>query len=257
MIFAFLLAQLLPIYGHRGMVQEAPEDTLPAYRLCLEEGIGIEVDVRLTRDGVPIVIHDVTVDRTTNGTGRVDALTLAEIKRLDAGSWFNLKFRDARVPTLEEVLQLVRAVDRAGITRVVIDQKELAPGVEHLVLELLRRYDLVQRSFVLCKEVGMLARFKHADPTIRTSAIVDRRDDIEPLLSRPEVDIVWLSKRVPGVLAASEVLRINAQGKRVVHFIAEREEDRWRAAVAGGADGIITDFARQAKAALHPATAKP
>jgi glycerophosphoryl diester phosphodiesterase len=251
MILALVLAQLIPIYGHRGMVQEAPENTLAAYRLCLQEGIGIEVDVRLTRDGIPIVIHDGTITRTAGRKGSVADLTLEEIKRLDAGSWFSPAFRGVRVPTFQEVLELVREADPAGRARLVIDQKDTSAGIEHKVLDLLRRYRLTARAFVLCSDLSMLARYKAADPGVPTSAIVNKLDEIEPLLRKPEVDVVWLSRHVPGVLSSSDVRKIHGKGKRVVHFIAEREEDRWRAAAANGVDGIITDFAREAKAALH------
>jgi glycerophosphoryl diester phosphodiesterase len=89
------------VYGHRGAAAEYPENTLPGFRRALDLGIeGIELDVHLSKDGVPVVIHDETVDRTTNGKGAVADLTVAELRALDAGE-------GEHVPTLAEVLDLV------------------------------------------------------------------------------------------------------------------------------------------------------
>ena len=91
------------VYAHRGASIEFPENTLPAFNRAVELGAyGIELDVHLSRDGFPVVIHDDTVDRTTNGTGAVADLDLAELRSLDAGN-------GAGIPTLSEVLDLVEA----------------------------------------------------------------------------------------------------------------------------------------------------
>jgi glycerophosphoryl diester phosphodiesterase len=104
------------IIAHRGASARAPENTLAAFRAAMALGAdGIELDIQMTRDGQIVVIHDETVERTTDGRGRVSELTLAEIRRLDAGSWFNrayprrarTEYIGARVPTLSDVLALV------------------------------------------------------------------------------------------------------------------------------------------------------
>lgn len=94
--------------AHRGASALAPENTLTAIEKALEIGVDlVEVDIHLTADGVPVTIHDRTVDRTTNGSGPVDTMTLAQVKKLNAGSWFDPSFRNERIPTLEEALDLV------------------------------------------------------------------------------------------------------------------------------------------------------
>ena len=91
--------------GHRGSSACAPENTLPAIAQAFVDGaVGTEIDTRMTSDGVVVAFHDATVDRTTDGTGDIASLTLAEVKALDAGSWFSPDFVGTRVPTLEEVL---------------------------------------------------------------------------------------------------------------------------------------------------------
>lgn len=96
------------VIAHRGASGYAPENTMAAFKMALKEEIyGIEFDVQMTKDGEIIVCHDYTVDRTTNGTGHIKNLTLKEIKELDAGSWFDRKFEREKIPTLEEVLNIV------------------------------------------------------------------------------------------------------------------------------------------------------
>ncbi|MCL6609799.1 MAG: glycerophosphoryl diester phosphodiesterase, partial [Geminicoccaceae bacterium] len=96
------------VIAHRGASSRAPENTLAAFRSAREAGAAmVELDARLARDGVLVVIHDSTLDRTTDGHGRVIETDSAEIRRLDAGSWFDPRFRGERVPTLEEALALL------------------------------------------------------------------------------------------------------------------------------------------------------
>ena len=96
------------VCAHRGARDTHPENTLAAFREAVRLGAHmIEFDVRLTKDGDPVVIHDPTVDDTTNGSGRVTSMTLAELRRLDAGSWKGPQFKGERVPSLDEVLEMM------------------------------------------------------------------------------------------------------------------------------------------------------
>lgn len=100
--------------AHRGASARAPENTLAAFREAIRLGAdAIELDVQLSADGVPMVIHDDTVDRTTDGRGRVAALVSRDLRRLDAGAWFSARFRGERIPTLEEALECARG--RCGL----------------------------------------------------------------------------------------------------------------------------------------------
>jgi glycerophosphoryl diester phosphodiesterase len=100
--------------AHRGASARAPENTLAAFTEAIRLGAdAIELDVHLSSDGVPVVIHDDTVDRTTNGRGPVAAISVRDLRRLDAGAWFSSRFRGERVPTLEEALECARG--RCGL----------------------------------------------------------------------------------------------------------------------------------------------
>lgn len=105
-------AQLIYLIAHRGDSQHAPENTLSAFRMAKQKGADcVEFDVMLTKDGQPIIMHDDTLDRTTNGTGLVSESTLAYIQSLDAGNWFDPYFKEERVPTLNETLTLLTNLD--------------------------------------------------------------------------------------------------------------------------------------------------
>lgn len=99
----------LEIIAHRGFSQIAPENTIAAFKAALEHNAdGVEFDVQLSADGIPVVIHDPTLNRTTNGRGKVASKTLAELKALEAGNWFTPLFAGEKIPTFQEVLDLFK-----------------------------------------------------------------------------------------------------------------------------------------------------
>ena len=124
------------LVAHRGGAAEAPENTLAAFRRALSLGVRwFELDVQMSRDGELVVIHDHTVDRTTNGTGEVGSLSLQDLRKLDSGSWFDPHYRGEPVPTLREMLELC-ASHGAGVL-VEIKSPHLYPGSEQKVATLL------------------------------------------------------------------------------------------------------------------------
>lgn len=111
------------VFAHRGAKRVAPENTLPAFQAALEMGVdGIELDVQCSKDGVLVVMHNFTVDETTNGHGRVADLSATELTKLDAGSHFSADFAGIGVPTLEEVFALV-----GGRCRINVEIKSMDP----------------------------------------------------------------------------------------------------------------------------------
>jgi len=148
------------VIGHRGSPLRAPENTVPSYLKAIEEGADfIEVDVRTTRDGELVIMHDSTVDRTTNGRGRVADMSLSEVKSLDAGSWFSEEYSGTRVPTLSEVLELAR-----GKVGVVIELK--VPGIETKVLEAVKRAGMIDDVIVLSSHWYSIKLFRQLEPRI-------------------------------------------------------------------------------------------
>lgn len=126
-----LMPRVVGTLGHRGAADKAPENTLVAIAQAFADGAdGTEIDTRITSDGVVIVFHDATVDRTTDGTGNIADMTLAEVKELDAGSWFDPSFAGERIPTLTEVLT---ASSGRGIIHLDIKTAGQAQGLANAV----------------------------------------------------------------------------------------------------------------------------
>jgi glycerophosphoryl diester phosphodiesterase len=124
----------MTLVAHRGYSGRAPENTLVAFLLAIAHGYpDVEFDIQLSRDGVPVVIHDEAVDRTTNGTGAVNALTFAELEALDAGSWHSEHFTAHRIPSLLEVLTHLK-----GIANLHIELKSTEPELAQKVAVLLQ-----------------------------------------------------------------------------------------------------------------------
>jgi glycerophosphoryl diester phosphodiesterase len=123
----------MTLVAHRGYSSHAPENTRAAFELALAHGYkDIEFDVQLSKDGVPVIMHDVTLDRTTNGKGAIKNYTHSELKKVDAGSWFGVEYANQTIPSLQEVLRLLR-----GRARIHIELKKDLPELPAKVANLL------------------------------------------------------------------------------------------------------------------------
>lgn len=151
------------IFAHRGASGYAPENTMAAFRLAVEMGAdGIELDVHLSKDGELMVIHDSTVDRTTNGTDRVDEMTLSELKALDASNGME-GFPDSRIPTLGEVYDLLK--DTGLIVNVEVKTDEgMYPGIEEKCLAVEKEKGMVGRTIYSSFNHYTIANFRRLDP---------------------------------------------------------------------------------------------
>lgn len=154
-------------YAHRGFCSKYPENTLLAFEKAIAEGVdGIENDVQLTKDGEIIIMHDESVDRTTDGKGWVKDLTLAEIKELDAGGKFDSQYAGLRVPTLREYLELVK--DQPIITNI-----EMKTGVfeyremEQKLVDMLREYKVEDRILITSFNHFTIMRMKKLAPDLK------------------------------------------------------------------------------------------
>ena len=167
------------LVAHRGASGHAPENTMAAFRLALEMKVdGIELDVHMSRDGSIVVIHDSTVDRTSNGKGRIGAMTLAELRSLDAGSWFNTAFprkarpeyASQRIPALSEVFELVQ--DRARLFIEMKDPDLYPDNLESELLSLVRRHEMRDRVIFLSFNQDALRKIRELDPTIPIALLI-------------------------------------------------------------------------------------
>ncbi len=147
------------VCAHRGDSRAAPENTLPAFALAVRKGAHqIEFDVRMSKDGRLIVMHDATLDRTTNGTGPVANHTFAELRKLDAGSWKGAMWKGTRIPTFREVLEAVPPSIQLNC--------HLRPGVAARVARQVVELGRVEQCFLACGRADAVAA-KRVDPRIR------------------------------------------------------------------------------------------
>ena len=182
------------ICAHRGLVDSAPENTLAAFEGALEQGMAIEFDIQRTVDGRLVIVHDQTVDRTTDGTGEIAQLTLAELKALDAGSWFGHQFASQRVPTFDEVLDLVKS-HRAVSPSIALDVKRLSFGIIRMIKDCLDNHELIED--VICIGAGVRSadvrsQFHEASSRFQC-AVVESPKDIDAALN--DVYSTWVYAR--------------------------------------------------------------
>jgi len=147
------------IIGHRGYHAKYPENTLASFEAAIQAGATmIELDVMLSRDRKMVVIHDATLDRSTNGKGAVADFTLAELKQLDAGSWFDAQFADQQIPELSEVLDLVngRAYVNIEIKSTAYEPGHPVDAIEKQVVDLLRQKCLQGTGMISSFDVNIL-----------------------------------------------------------------------------------------------------
>lgn len=158
--------------AHRGASGHAPENTLAAFRVAEQLGAdGFELDVQVTRDGVPVVIHDETLNRTTNGRGLVIEHTLAEIRALDAGSWYGRAFAGEKIPTLAEVIAAFggRLFLNIELKNSYLDM----PDLEAKTIQLIRAANIQNRVLISSFHHGSMQRFHQMAPDIPTGLLYD------------------------------------------------------------------------------------
>ncbi len=179
--------------AHRGANYAAPENTLAAIRKAVELGADIvEMDVRQTKDGHLILMHNATVSHTTNGQGKVNNLTLEQIKALDAGSWFGEEFTGERVPTLEEALDVIRGKAAADF-----DLKSATPEVfiRALHAEFEKAPTFFERTAMYCSNLSLRAKVLDLEPRLRIRpALQNGVQGLPALLSqynKPLINIEW------------------------------------------------------------------
>jgi len=154
------------IYAHRGASAYAPENTLEAFQLAIDMGAdGIELDVHLSKDDQLVVIHDSTVDRTTNGTGRVQDFTVAELKALDASNGM-AAFAGTTIPTLAEVYDLVRPHGILVNIEIKTDEN-FYPGIEAKYLKLEREKGMVGKTLYSSFNHYTIAALRQMDPDVQ------------------------------------------------------------------------------------------
>lgn len=235
------------VIAHRGGAALRPENTLEAFLHAAKLGADlVEMDVRATADGALVVLHDATVDRTTDGTGRVDSLSLQELRRLDAGyRWSNdggLSFpfrgRGVRVPMLEEVFI------RLPGARMNVEMKQFGAAFAEALCALIRRSGMSQKVLVASVHHETLSAFRVACPEVATS--MSAREARLFLLASGAYTLAAPALQIPDrrgemVIATGDVVAAARRRNLKLHVFTVNDEQRMRELIRVGVDGIITD----------------
>jgi glycerophosphoryl diester phosphodiesterase len=240
---------LTKVFAHRGFSGAAPENTLSAFEKAVEaKADGVELDVHLSRDGHVIVMHDETVDRTTDGTGWIKDMTLAKLKQLDNGSWFHPSFQNEPVPTLGEVLERLEGVPveinielKNGIIRY--------PGLEQKVIAEVERFHVQGRVILSSFRHESLLAVKQARPGMQTGALY-ACGMVDP----------WVYAKYLGVdavhphhlaVTTGMIDGCHRHGIRVRPYTVNEEKEMKRLMDAG-ADAVITNYPDRMRKLLSP-----
>ena len=226
------------IAGHRGDRSAAPENTLPALQGALDSAMDfVETDLQLTADGVVVLMHDDTVDRTTDGTGAVADLTFAEIRALDAGTWYSTNFAGATVPSLEEFLGVFAGSSKQALLELkgfwTVDQVRLvvrqvnASGTQHRVTFASFDFTTMMNLHTAAPSIPrvIIQRTLPADPV----ALAEHFRAIAILTSPASIEAD------PNAVAA-----MHEAGLGLLLYTLNSKQ-RWSDALALGVDGIVTD----------------
>jgi len=225
------------VIAHRGASAEAPENTLAAIERAIEIGAdAIEFDIRSTFDDKLVLMHDETVDRTTNGSGSVAGMTLGNIKTLDAGYWFSKQFHGERVPTLLEALDLIAQSDVIPLIEMK-DRYDAARRAAPTMVKALKDFGIEDRSVVIARDPKQLARVKELS-SATTARVTFSRGEAERATGGSVDGLVsfWPS------LTPSLVKRAHSTGEFIAAWTVSPKYMRGVARL--GVDALITDDPR-------------
>lgn len=236
---SFLRVEFMLIIAHRGASAAAPENTLAAFREAIRAGADlVEMDLRLSRDREVVVIHDRVLDRTSNGTGPVGEKTRAELRELDAGSWFSPRFSGERIPTLAETLNLFGQTRTGLCLELKIDRGEEDSRGELVreVLKILKTAPVPGRVFLASFDLPGLRLVRDLRPEVLTGLIF-REEAVWDRLERGELEEIDLLSARWNIVIASRVEAGRRAGKEVWAWTVDRPEElaRVRAAEVDGA----------------------
>ena len=247
---------IVKIIAHRGASAYAPENTLVAFKKAIDLGATmLELDVHQTNDSHLVVIHDETVDRTTNGEGNIKDLSLAQIKLLDAGSWFSPEYAGEKIPTLGEVFDIT-----PDSISLLIELKEGSieyPGIEERVVQMIHKRDAQHRVILKSFDDDILKRLRKLAPDVRRlkvfvtqisflGIIIERGLNFGTVLndSVQYVQHHWFG------LTQSFIDEAHRKGYQVFAWDVN-DLDRMKDLVEIGIDGIETDHPDWVKELLH------
>jgi glycerophosphoryl diester phosphodiesterase len=240
------------LFGHRGYSALAPENTLAAFSLLLEHNIpGAELDVRLSRDGKVVVVHDENLKRVTGLDVRVRDCRASKLGRLDAGSWFGDAFRNEGIPLLDDVFAL--AGERLYYDIELKWELKESGGLEEAVINRIRSHGMSARCLISSFNPYCVRRVQAIAPELPTAHIYARHREVPLLLRRGQAGLVipspYMKPRSPQVNRISSFVLRRILGSRILAWTVDNPEEATRL-IHLGVGGIISNHPSRIKAAL-------
>jgi len=221
---------------------------MAAFERAVELGvIFIETDLHLTRDARFVAIHDDTLERTTNGRGRVSDFTLAELRRLDSGLWYDRQYMGQRLPTLEDILEFGRKRDLVFYLELKYDA---AWGMHHALVGALQKEQDAARTIVISFDPAMIESVRKLDASIMTGLLVEDGANTDAVKKALEVGARQLCPRYS--LITNELVSDAHKADLPVATWTVDDPDEMRRVIAAGADGVMTDFPDRLMAVIEP-----
>lgn len=231
------------VLAHRGANKVAPQNTIPAFKKSVEFlADGIETDVHLCLDNEIVICHNYTIDETSNGAGRIDEMTLAQLKNYDFGSYFSKDFAGVSLPTLSELLDVVKNMNLINIE---IKPPQKDNDLIKKVVEKIHEYSIVGNTIVSCFDPECVCKVKEIDNNIQTALLYEKSELGDEIMS---FGVAKYCKQL-GVDAAhpeyflishKEIMELHNLGIRVNPWTVNERQDiikltQW------GCDALITD----------------
>jgi len=237
-------ARVTQIIAHRGACVERPESTLSAFQRAIEVGAtAVEVDVRVSSDGQFFLLHDATLDRTTNAQGLASKRTLRELQELDAGFKFGAAYQGERIPSLIEAAEICR-----GKVDLLLDLKEQGADFDRQVVDVIRKHGDPSRTIAGVRTISQAKRFRKLLPEARQLAMIPTVDMIEEFAAAG-VDTIrlwpkWLKEN------DAPVQRVRAAGKKLHLNGSSGNLEETLALLVYEPDSLLSDDPRRQKATL-------
>ncbi|WP_035512835.1 glycerophosphodiester phosphodiesterase [Halalkalibacillus halophilus] len=238
----------MEVFAHRGASKQAPENTLVAFELANQYGAnGIELDVHLTKDHVPVIIHDENIRRTTNGVGFVQSYTFEELASFDAGSWYNPKFNQSKIMSLEQFMEWF--VKKEMKVNMELKTKVIEyPNIEQIVSDYINQYQVNDRTIISSFNPETIQRFREVNKRIELAWLTKirvRRVDL--LLEEIGANSIHINQR----LLSSRMLKLIIERNIPFRVYTVNKTSTMKKCEIMGAKSIITDVPDRALQVLQ------
>ncbi|MFW6016656.1 MAG: glycerophosphodiester phosphodiesterase [bacterium] len=235
------------IISHRGASGDTPENTLASFKRAIDQKTdGIELDVHLTKDEIPVVIHDETIDRTTDGSGYIKNFTYEELNKYDAGNYFDEKFKGEKIPALKQVLELS---DNLKIINIELKNNKIYyDSLEEKVLKLIEEFDIKDKVIISSFNHYSINKLRSIDKNIEL-AILYKSWLFEPWLYAERLKINNIH---PHYLAVNKEIISKCNNNDIrVNVYGTNERENIKRIIENGADMIICDYPGEVRKQLN------